>query len=116
MSIAEKLTGKVSGMKRGGIAEAMEGRASAGSPAPAAPEVDAGGGHSELHDHGDGTFHTVLPSGVRTEHPALGHALAHIGKEHDPENLAELKESFDQYLSEEGAEGAPEGGEESLFG
>ncbi len=42
----------------------------------------------ELHEHGDGTFHTVLHDGSREEHPDHLHALAHLahhvteGEEH----------------------------------
>lgn len=46
---------------------------------------DGGGGHTQLHDHGDGTYHSVTSDGERTEHPHIGHALAHIGRHHEPE-------------------------------
>ena len=64
------------------ISEAMSGMAH-GHRTPrkepqAAPAGADGAGHTELHDHGDGTFHTVTPDGEKTEHPHLGHALAHI--------------------------------------
>jgi hypothetical protein len=33
----------------------------------------------EVHDHGDGTFHTEHPDGTREEHPDHLHMLAHLG-------------------------------------
>jgi hypothetical protein len=36
------------------------------------------GVHTTLHNHGDGTFHTEHHDGTRTEHPHIGHALAHM--------------------------------------
>jgi len=32
-----------------------------------------------VHDHGDGTFHTEHPDGTREEHPDHLHMLAHLG-------------------------------------
>ena len=60
--------------------------ASKGAP-KAAPKMDGGEGHedgphSQLHDHGDGTFHTLTHDGERTEHPHIGHALTHLGAHH----------------------------------
>src|ERR1700676_1684351 len=71
------------------ISEAMSGMAH-GHRTPrkepqAAPAGADGAGHTELHDHGDGTFHTVTPDGEKTEHPHLGHALAHIAHHHMPD-------------------------------
>jgi hypothetical protein len=54
--------------------------------APAKMETEGGGEHSELHPHGDGTFHTVA-GGQQTEHPHIGHALAHLAAHHAPEHL-----------------------------
>jgi hypothetical protein len=42
----------------------------------------AGSEHSELHDHGDGTYHTVTPDGNETQHPHMGHALMHLAAHH----------------------------------
>ena len=39
---------------------------------------------TELHDHGNGSYHTVH-AGKTTQHPHLGHALMHIAKMHEPE-------------------------------
>jgi hypothetical protein len=33
----------------------------------------------EVHDHGDGTFHTEHPDGTHEEHPDHLHMLAHLG-------------------------------------
>ena len=33
----------------------------------------------EVHDHGDGTFHTIHPDGSREEHPDHLHMLASLG-------------------------------------
>jgi hypothetical protein len=61
--------------------------------APKAPGMDkepeeassaGGGAHSELHDHGNGSFHTVMADGTKTEHPHLHHALAHMAAHHGP--------------------------------
>ena len=39
-------------------------------------------GHTTLHDHGDGSFHTEGHDGEKIEHPHIGHALAHMGAKH----------------------------------
>lgn len=39
---------------------------------------------SELHSHGDGTYHTVV-KGEQTEHPSIEHATAHMASKHEPE-------------------------------
>ena len=60
------------------------GHASSMSPTTedgAAHESD-GGSHTTLHDHGDGTFHTEGHDGEKTEHPHIGHALAHMAGKH----------------------------------
>ena len=36
------------------------------------------GEHSELHAHGDGSYHTIH-GGKEEQHPDLGHALTHLG-------------------------------------
>jgi hypothetical protein len=56
---------------------------------PTAPPMEADhegedGEHSELHDHGDGTFHTVV-GGQQTEHPHIGHAMMHMAGHHAPD-------------------------------
>ena len=107
MSIASSMAGLAKGGHKSIAGQADEVR----SAAPAdQPEVSA---HTQLHDHGDGTYHTIMPGGIKTEHPELGHALAHIGREHDPDNLDELKESFDKFLTEERPEGGSKEGSES---
>lgn len=57
----------------------------------APPPVAAKGGpaedgaeHSQLHDHNDGTYHTIT-GGQHTEHPSIGHALIHLGAHHEPD-------------------------------
>ena len=42
--------------------------------------AESGDAH-ELHDHGDGTFHTVH-EGEQTDHESLGHALIHMASKH----------------------------------
>jgi hypothetical protein len=61
-------------------AKPMAGPPKMGGGAPEAPamETEGDGGHTTLHDHGDGTFHTETHDGQRTEHPHIGHALMHM--------------------------------------
>jgi hypothetical protein len=74
MSIAERMASLAGGPKP------------AKRPIPeAAKEPEPEGGHSELHDHGDGTFHTITSDGERTEHPHITHATAHLAAHHEPE-------------------------------
>ncbi len=49
-------------------------------------ESEGGGEHSELHPHGDGSYHTMT-DGQKTEHPHLTHALAHLAGHHEPEHM-----------------------------
>jgi hypothetical protein len=54
---------------------------------PAGPGMGGGApgnsaGHTTLHDHGDGTFHTEGADGQREEHPHIGHALMHMAGAH----------------------------------
>jgi hypothetical protein len=44
------------------------------------------GEHSQLHDHGDGTYHSVI-GGEKTEHPHIGHALMHLAAHHEPDGI-----------------------------
>ena len=66
---------------------AAEGRAK-GDPIMAKEREDGGSGseHTELHDHGDGSYHTVI-GGEKTEHPHLGHALMYMAGHHEPEGI-----------------------------
>ena len=50
---------------------------------------------SELHDHGDGSFHSITPDGQRTEHPDITHALAHLGGHHAPEHMHSVVQHHD---------------------
>jgi hypothetical protein len=43
------------------------------------------GSPMEIHDHGDGTFHTTK-DGQQEEHPDLLHMTAHIAHVHEPES------------------------------
>ena len=43
-----------------------------------------GGEHTEVHNHGDGTFHTVH-GGEKVEHESIGHMHAHLSKVHGEE-------------------------------
>lgn len=74
-SIAEQMAGMAS--------EAPRGEHEATRP-DRNGETGGGGEHSELHDHGDGTFHTVA-GGEETQHPHIGHALMHLAAHHDGE-------------------------------
>ena len=52
---------------------------------PDGKEEEGGGGeHTEVHNHGDGTFHTVH-GGEQTEHESIGHMHAHLSKIHGEE-------------------------------
>ena len=72
-----------------GISEMIAGMAKGGNKpriadrAPKMQDGEDGGEHSQLHDHGDGTFHTVTSDGERMEHPHLHHALVHLAAHHD---------------------------------
>lgn len=115
----------------------------AGLPSSDPEKQNAGGpaGHTTLHDHGDGTYHTESQDGQRVEHPSIGHALMHIasthaeGKHlhfhhdgmvptshqagedgsvegpHDHENLEALKEHLSRFFDEEEHEGGDGYGE-----
>jgi hypothetical protein len=48
-------------------------------------EPAEGGAPMEVHDHGDGTFHTVK-DGQEEQHPDLLHMTAHIAHVHEPES------------------------------
>lgn len=41
--------------------------------------------HTQLHDHGDGTFHTVHPEAGEVQHESIGHMHAHLSKMHGEE-------------------------------
>ncbi len=77
-TIADRMAGLAAGPKRKSIADTAAPEAAPEKPA-ASP-----GGPTELHDHGDGTFHSVI-GGTKTEHPHIGHALVHIGAHHESE-------------------------------
>jgi hypothetical protein len=68
----------ISNMMSGGSAGKQQ------RPMPQKPMAGEDSGHSELHPHGDGTYHTMT-GGRQTEHPHLGHALAHMAKHHEAE-------------------------------
>jgi hypothetical protein len=55
----------------------------AGKEYKAAPEAEAkdGGNMTEVHNHGDGTFHTVH-GGQEEQHESIGHLHAHLSKLH----------------------------------
>ena len=66
-------------------AAAMHSQAKGKSYTPKAkePMEDDGNkdGATEVHNHGDGTFHTVH-QGEQTEHESIGHMHAHLSKIH----------------------------------
>ena len=72
MSIAQRLTDGLTGRK--------------GAPEP---EPKMGGEHEEaephfqIHDHGDGTFHSITKEGDRMEHPHVGHLAIHVAAHHE---------------------------------
>lgn len=45
-------------------------------------EGQSTGDHTEVHNHGDGTFHTVDPEHGQVEHESIGHMHAHLSKVH----------------------------------
>ena len=51
---------------------------------PGTAEEGEGGEHTEVHNHGDGTFHTIH-GGEREEHETIGHMHAHLSKLHGAE-------------------------------
>ena len=67
-------------------------------------------GHTTLHDHGDGTFHTEGHDGEHVEHPHIGHALAHMGAKHSGANIEALEQHLGQFFNEEEHEGSEYGG------
>lgn len=48
-------------------------------------EGEESGAPMEVHDHGDGSFHTVK-DGQEEQHPDLLHMTAHIAHVHEPES------------------------------
>lgn len=69
---SDKMGPKAAPAPKGGGALAMK------DPS-AEPEAGAA---TELHDKGDGTFHTKTSDGEETDHPHIGHALMHIASKH----------------------------------
>lgn len=49
--------------------------------APGTPAEGEDGAHTEVHNHHDGTFHTIH-NGERVEHESIGHMQAHLSKIH----------------------------------
>jgi len=43
------------------------------------------GDHTQVHDHGDGTFHTVDPEHGEVQHESIGHMHAHLSNIHGEE-------------------------------
>lgn len=54
-------------------------------PAENKPMGEEHGAPMEVHDHGDGTFHTIK-DGMKEEHPDLLHMTTHIAHAHEPES------------------------------
>jgi hypothetical protein len=52
---------------------------------PEGEEHEEGKSPMEIHDHGDGTFHTIK-DGKQEEHPDLLHMTTHVAHEHEPES------------------------------
>ena len=57
---------------------------------PEAPE----GEHTEVHNHGDGTFHTVH-GGEEVQHESIGHMHAHLSQIHGEEGHAHFHAHHD---------------------
>ena len=110
---------------------------------PEGEEHEEGKSPMEIHDHGDGTFHTIK-DGKQEEHPDLLHMTTHVAHEHEPESdhfhakhdgfeheshgvrasgeheetkqhpdAAELGENLKQFFGEEAQEPKETGSEES---
>ena len=79
-SIADSMAGMSAGGRKPGLSDSM-GR----SEEARAPESEGDGKKSVLHDHGDGTFHTVTSDGEETNHPSIEHATAHMAAHHEPD-------------------------------
>jgi len=75
-SIADRMAGMAHGGGKGIGDRMMPQRG-------AAPSADTGE-HTQVHDHGDGTFHTVA-GGQKTEHPSFGHMAMHLAAHHSSE-------------------------------
>lgn len=58
----------------------------AAKPPLSGPPEMGGGEHMQVHDHGDGSFHTVSKEGEQTEHPTVGHMLMHVAHSSAPEH------------------------------
>ena len=57
------------------ITEGLTGRKGEAAPKPEmGGEHEEGGAQFQIHDHGDGTFHSITKDGQRTEHPHVGHS------------------------------------------
>ena len=104
MSIAATMAGLATGGKKKGIASRME------QPREE-PDKSGAAGHTQLHDHGDGTFHSITSDGEKTEHPNIGHALIHIGGHHVAEgkHLHVHQGEDGEHTSHQGAGGEVEG-------
>ena len=67
-------------------AAAMHSQAAGKSYTPKAASKNeddgAAGDHTQVHDHGDGTFHTVHPEHGEVQHESIGHMHAHLSKIH----------------------------------
>ena len=75
-SIADRMAGMGTPAKKSGFG-GVKGE-------PMGGEMKESGSHSELHPHGDGTYHSVM-DGEKTEHPSFGHAMMHMAMKHEPE-------------------------------
>lgn len=93
------------------ISEAMSGEDGADRKSPQhANAMDSHGGHTQLHDHGDGTYHSVTPDGEKTEHPHIGHAMAHIAHHHVPDGAhSHVHHADGMHTSHHAKDGAVEG-------
>ena len=68
------------------ITEGLTGRKGEAAPKPEmGGEHEEGGAQFQIHDHGDGTFHSITKDGQRTEHPHVGHLAVHVAAHHEPD-------------------------------
>lgn len=72
---------QVAKMHGGGDAAGREGMKNKILDSSKESGAEEGGEHTEVHNHGDGTFHTVH-GGEQTEHESIGHMHAHLSKIH----------------------------------
>jgi hypothetical protein len=74
---------------------------------------------TEVHDHGDGTFHTMHPEHGQVEHESIGHMHAHLSSVHGEEGHKHFHAHHDgmeahHHSVESGGEPKHEQGEDTM--